>query len=318
MSSDSGTKAECDRWLTSLSWKRGEARPATVAGHGARRSVSLGGALKGLVQCIALGVGGLGLAVAMTCGYGQAASAAPMRTASSGVDAAASGTYVPPSTPLYYGEKGAAVKSVQRRLAQLHYYPGPIDGVYGADTQEAAWAFREVQGLRVSLGSEAEPITRAFEKALVHPRQPRVLVRNGPRNRVEINQNIQVLVLYKHGKPVLIAHTSTGGDYYYPCPGDPSAYCGPAITPDGNYHALWFYPGWMTVPLGTMYNPVFFSDSAYAIHGDIPVPWYPVSHGCVRLWMDIAQWFHNRLSIGGKHPTPIYIRGYAPPYPDSN
>jgi hypothetical protein len=236
----------------------------------------------------------------------------------SSVGTAASGTYIPPSKPLHYGETGAAVKNVQRRLAQLHYYPGPVDGVYGSDTQEAAWAFREVQGLRVSLGSEAEPVTRAFEKALVHPRQPGVLVRNGPKNRVEINQNIQVLVLYKNGKPVLIAHTSTGGDYYYPCPGDPSATCGPAITPDGNYRALWFYSGWMTVPLGTMYNPVFFAGSAYALHGDIPVPWYPVSHGCVRLWMDIAPWLHKRLSIGGKHPTPIYIRCYAPPYPDSN
>ena len=278
------------------------------------------------IRQTALGAGGLALAVALGCGCGHArtASAAPLSSAESGVAAAASstaapsGTYVPPTKPLHYGETGSAVKSVQRRLAQLHYYPGQVDGVYGPDTKEAAWAFREVQGLRVSVSNEAEPITRAFEKALVHPRQPRVLISNGPANRVEINQNIQVLVLYKKGKPVLIAHTSTGGSYYYPCPGDPSLTCGPAITPDGNYHALWFYPGWMTVPLGTMYNPVFFIDSAYAIHGDIPVPWDPVSHGCVRLWMDIAPWFHKRLSVGGTHPTPIYIRGSAPPYPDSN
>jgi len=288
--------------------------------------------MKRSIRRAALGAGALALAVAVGCGCGQArtASAAPLRPAGRGIGAAesgtagasgtaaASGTYVPPSNPLRYGEAGPAVKSVQRRLAQLHYYPGRVDGVYGPDTQEAAWAFREVQGLRVSVSTEAEPITRAFEKALVHPRQPQVLIRNGPRNRVEINQNIQVLVLYRKGKPVLIAHTSTGGGYYYPCPGDPGATCGPAITPDGSYHALWFYPGWMTVPLGTMYNPVFFIDSAYAIHGDIPVPWYPVSHGCVRLWMDIASWFHNRLSVGGTRPTPIYIRGSAPPYPDSN
>jgi peptidoglycan hydrolase-like protein with peptidoglycan-binding domain len=268
----------------------------------------------------ALSAGGLALAAALAGGFGEAqpAGAAALMPAVSSAPAAASGTYVPPSQPLHYGETGAAVKSVQRRLAQLHYYPGRADGVYGPDTQEAAWAFREVQGLRVGPSSEAEPITRAFEKALVNPRQPRVLIRNGPKNRVEINQSIQVLVLYKNGKPTLIAHTSTGGGYYYPCPGDPNATCGPAIMPDGNYHALWFYPGWMTVPLGTMYNPVFFIDSAYAIHGDIPVPWYPVSHGCVRLWMDVAPWFHKHLSIGGKHPTPIYIRGYAPPYPDSN
>jgi len=247
------------------------------------------------------------------------AGAAQAQSASQNVTASATAaSYVPPAGPLYFGQKGAAVKSVQRRLAQLHYYPGPIDGVYGDDTLEAAWAFREVQGLGVTVHNEAQPITKAFLHALIHPWPPYVLVPRGGANRVEINQNIQVLVLYQSGKPTLIAHTSTGGRYYYPCPGDPSATCGPAITPDGNYHALWFDPGWVTVPLGTMYNPVFFIGSAYAIHGDIPVPWYPVSHGCVRLWMDIAPWFHNRLSIGGRHPTPIYIRGTARAYPKAN
>jgi len=244
----------------------------------------------------------------------SSAQSAPAASSSPGAPAA----YVPPGKPLYYGETGPAVTSVQRRLAQLHYYPGPVDGVYGDDTLEAAWAFREVQGLWVRPSNAAEPIDMAFLKALVHPRQPSMLVPNGGPNRVEINQNIQVLVLYLNNRPFLIAHVSTGGLYYYPCPGDPSATCGPAVTPDGDFHALWFYPGWMTVPLGTMYNPVFFIDSAYAIHGDIPVPWYPVSHGCVRLWMDIAPWFHNYLSIGGRHPTPVYIRGTAPAYPKSN
>jgi lipoprotein-anchoring transpeptidase ErfK/SrfK len=207
---------------------------------------------------------------------------------------------------------------VQRRLTQLHYYPGPIDGVFGQDVLEAAWAFREVQGLGVTIRNAAEPITKAFLAALVNPRQPVSLVRSGGASRVEINQNIQVLVLYQNNKPTLIAHVSTGGRYYYPCPGNPTATCGPAITPDGNFRALWFYPGWLTVPLGTMYNPVFFIGSAYAIHGDIPVPWYPVSHGCVRIWMDIAPWFHKNLNIGGAHPTPIYVRGTAPAYPRSN
>jgi len=264
------------------------------------------------------GAGTMAAAAAVILGQSAIADGAQLSRAGNSAAAAQATTYVPPSKPLYYGEKGAAVKSVQRRLAQLHYYPGPIDGIFGDDTLQAAWAFREVQGLRVTVNNEAEPITTAFLKALVHPHPTYKLVPKGGADRVEINQNIEVLVLYGSNKPVLIAHVSTGGRYYYPCPGDPSATCGPAITPDGNYHALWFYSGWMTVPLGTMYNPVFFIDSAYAIHGDIPVPWYPVSHGCVRLWMDIAPWFHNDLRIGGAHPTPVYIRGTARPFPESN
>lgn len=266
---------------------------------------------------------GLALIVVVAGGCGQARPAGPGRVAptqpvTTSVGRVAATAYVPPAKPLRFGQKGAAVRSVQARLAQLHYYPGRVDGIYGQNTQEAAWAFREVQGLRVGVNTAAQPITRAFELALVHPRAPRVLIRNGPANRIEINQNIQVLVFYRKGKVSLIAHTSTGGRYYYPCAGNPSATCGPAITPNGNFRALWFYSGWLRVPLGLMYNPVFFIGSAYAIHGDVPVPWYPVSHGCVRIWMSIAPWFHRQLNIGGAHPTPIYIRGYAPPYPHSN
>ena len=249
---------------------------------------------------------------AAVCGQGAVASAAKSAPGGRAIATAPAAPYVPPSKPLYVGERGAAVKSVQRRLAQLHYYPGPIDGSYGQDVLEAAWAFREVQGLPMNASTAAEPITRAFELDLVHPHPPFVLIRKGPKNRIEINQNIEVLVLYRNDTPEVILHVSSGGGYYYPCPGDPSATCGPAITPDGNYKALWFYNGWETVPLGTMYNPVFFIGSAYAIHGDIPVPWYPASHGCVRIWMDAATWFHNKLIVGGAHATPIYVRGTAP------
>jgi Putative peptidoglycan binding domain/L,D-transpeptidase catalytic domain len=251
--------------------------------------------------------------------WGQAGAATAARMSPAAPKAAASSpTYKPPSKPLYYGETGAAVKSVQTRLNQLHYYAGPDDGVYGEDTQQAIWAFREVQGLRVNAYNNAEPANEAFLKALVHPKAPKPLVPKGGATRIEINQNIQVLVFYKNGHVADIFHASTGGRYYYPCPGAPSETCGPAITPDGNYHALSFASGWVQVPLGEMYNPTFFIGTAYAIHGDEPVPWYPASHGCVRIWMDAANWFHTKLSIGGSHPTPIYIRGTAPAYPAGN
>jgi lipoprotein-anchoring transpeptidase ErfK/SrfK len=260
------------------------------------------------------------VAVVATAAFGQAGVAGAAQVAAAGHQgrAAAGSPYVPPTAPLYFGQQGAAVRSVQRRLAQLHYYPGPIDGKYGNDTLEAAWAFREVQGLRLNNRTAAQPITRAFEHALVYPKKPWVLKKSGGASRIEINQNIQVLVLYRHDRPFLIVHISSGGRYYYPCPGDPTATCGPAVTPDGNYKALWYHQGRLTVPLGFMTNPVFFIGGAYAIHGGDAVPWYPASHGCVRLYSDVVNWFHKDVRIGGRHPTPIYIRGTAPEYPASN
>jgi lipoprotein-anchoring transpeptidase ErfK/SrfK len=241
-----------------------------------------------------------------------AAVAAPAHSA--GLSAAGA-AYKPPSKPLYFGETGAAVKSVQRRLAQLHYYPGPIDGSYGQDTIEAAWAFREVQGLPMNESTGAEPINRAFEHALIHPINPYVLIKHGPPTRVEVNLKRQVLVLYKDDKVALIAHVSTGGDYYF-CNPPGNTDCGYAVTPDGNFTALSFQSGWIKVPLGTMYNPVWISyQDGVAIHGDEPVPWYPVSHGCIRVWLDIADIFHNMITVGGRHATPVYVRGIAPYQP---
>ena len=236
--------------------------------------------------------------------------------AAAGVSAAAqapasASAYVPVRKTLYLGDHGPAVRKVQQRLAQLHYYPGATDGQFGQDTLEAVWAFKEVQGL--STGATANEIGYYMERALVHPRLPRALEPRGGAERIEINQSIQVLVLYKHNRPYLISHASTGGRYYYPCPPPYGGQtCGPAITPDGNYRAHWFASGWLTVPLGTMYNPVFFIGGAYAIHGDIPVPLYPASHGCVRIPMDIAAFFHQLIVVSETRGTPIYIRGTAP------
>ena len=195
------------------------------------------------------------------------------------------------------GMAGPDVRQLQLRLAALKYYPGPADGQFGTDTLEAVWAFQEVQGITPT--GEVGQITR---QALAHPQSPAVLVPDGGSLRIEISLSREVLVLYRAGQVALISHVSTGGGYYYCSPGGGCAY---AITPTGDFRTTAFIPGWVTVPLGEMYNPVFFIDTAYAIHGDTEVPLQPVSHGCVRIPMDIAQFFHTLVSAPG---TPVYIR----------
>jgi putative peptidoglycan binding protein/L,D-transpeptidase-like protein len=237
------------------------------------------------------------------------AGAAPVRPAARSAPASAA-TYVPPKGPLNYGMHGPAVRRLQERLAYLHYYPGKIDGQFGQNTLEAVWAFKEVQGVQTRISPNN--VTRAMKRALVHPRQPKVLRPKGGSWRIEVHLALGYLVLYKHNVPELISHISPGGGYYYPCPGKGGGTCGPAITPDGNYRAHWFASGWVKVPLGTMYNPVFFIGGSYAIHGDVPVPLAAVSHGCVRIPMDIAAFFHKLVHVNEKDGTPIYIRGHVP------
>jgi peptidoglycan hydrolase-like protein with peptidoglycan-binding domain len=43
--------------------------------------------------------------------------------------------------------RGPAVRKLQHRLAQLHYYPGRVNGRFGHKVTEAVWAFKEVQGI---------------------------------------------------------------------------------------------------------------------------------------------------------------------------
>jgi lipoprotein-anchoring transpeptidase ErfK/SrfK len=212
------------------------------------------------------------------------------------------GTVSPPATSrpsprtLTLGMRGADVRQLQARLAELHYHPGTADGRFGQDTLEALWAFQAVNGMTVTGVAGA-----ATWQALAQPRQPGVLVPEGGGLRVEIDLSRQVLVLYRSGQVALISHISSGGGYYYCSPSG----CGYAVTPTGDFKTTVFMPGWVTVPLGEMYNPVFFIGTSYAIHGSESVPLQPASHGCVRIPMIIAEFLHKLVPVPG---TPVYIR----------
>jgi lipoprotein-anchoring transpeptidase ErfK/SrfK len=192
--------------------------------------------------------------------------------------------------------RGRAVRLLQRRLAALRYDPGRVDGRFGSDTLEAVWAFQDTQGL-----PPQDAVSPAMQRALASPRPPTVLVPHGGRLRVEVSLTDQVLVLYQRNHVALVSHVSTGSGRYF-CSLDG---CGNAITPAGDFTTLSFMAGRVTVPLGEMYNPVFFIGTTFAIHGDTHVPRRPASHGCVRIPIHIAAFFHTLVPTPG---TPVYIR----------
>jgi len=215
--------------------------------------------------------------------------------AQAAVPATESSGYTPAGRTLREGMHGADVRRLQERLAQLKYYPGPRDGNFGPDTLEAVWAFQEVQRIPVT-----GVIGKRMDWRLAHPAPPRPLIRHGAPLRVEVDLRHEVLYVYHHGQIVLISHISSGGGYYYCSAGS----CSRAITATGNFHTQWRVHGWHTAPLGLLYNPVFFY-GGFAIHGDTDVPLQPVSHGCVRIPMDIAQFFPGLVPREG---IPVYIR----------
>ncbi len=80
-------------------------------------------------------------------------------------DSAAPAAASPPETPQVAAQpERATVLSVQERLAALGFDPGPVDGIYGRQTEAAVQAFRASQGLATA-GSIDDAFLAALQSA---------------------------------------------------------------------------------------------------------------------------------------------------------
>src|ERR1700735_4480881 len=79
-------------------------------------------------------------------GASVAVSAAVLGQAGMAQAAAAPPPYVPAGSVIHFGARGAAVKALQLRLNQLHYYAGPADGQYGSPTAAGGGWVQAVAG----------------------------------------------------------------------------------------------------------------------------------------------------------------------------
>ena len=203
----------------------------------------------------------------------------------------------PPSGGISWGSSGAIVLAYERRLRQLHFDPGPLDGVYGQDTQYAVTAVDKLFGLPRD-GVINAAVQQALERFTYRPAMP-----NAEGARVEVDLDAQVLTVYRDWQPILITTASTGSGEYF-CGGTDG--CQYAITPAGHFHFQSLYRGWDNGKLGRMWNPYYFN-GGIAVHGLPSVPAYPASHGCVRIPMDIANYFPALVTDGES----VYVLGTA-------
>ncbi|MER5317945.1 L,D-transpeptidase family protein [Streptosporangium roseum] len=127
------------------------------------------------------------------------------------------------------GDYAKIVERLQRRLQELNFSPGLVNGYYGAETQVAVWAFQKSQGLMAK--DEVGPETW---RALAHPHWAPPLVSAGRPRRVEIDLRRQLLTVYRHNRPMLISHVSTGSGTYFCQYGNSSS----ALTPAGDFRVV--------------------------------------------------------------------------------
>jgi peptidoglycan hydrolase-like protein with peptidoglycan-binding domain len=214
-----------------------------------------------------------------------------------------------PPAPLFgwgIGNRDPAILAYENRLWQLHIDPGPLDGVYDQKTAYAVEAVQKLYGLDRNgrLGWNEQTALQAFEYALpLHPAaEP---------NRAEIDVTKQVITVYENYQVELITTTSTasGAQYCYVTPkrAPTSRICEVATTPSGRWQFYLYRNGWDSGDLGALYNPYYFNQGR-AIHGFDQVPVQAASHGCARIPMHVAEYFHNLVQNG----EAVYVDGGQP------
>lgn len=228
---------------------------------------------------------------------------------------------------LVAGVSGSDVELLQRRLADLAFDPGPIDGHFGSLTEQAVWAFEKlVMGTprRLATGRvAADTWARLHDTVSTRPRRPT----GGLADHVEIYLPEQVMIVFHADLPALVAHVSTGelregatgfvpwyenaAEYREtitidtdingtPLP-EPElrAVIGWSYTPPGVFEAYRRIDGPRNGPLGSMWDPVYINQGI-AIHGATNVPLEPASHGCIRVSRHLGERLSSLIELGDR------------------
>jgi hypothetical protein len=177
---------------------------------------------------------------------------------------------------LHVGSHGPSVVALNESLHRLHIALGSVDSSYGLDTRDAVVAFQKLHGLPRTGAVDAR-----FWRVLLTARPPRARY---PGDHIEVSKPLQVLFVVRGGRAILVSHVSTGAT---------------GNTPVGRWHVYSKVPGWL--PDG-MFDSSFFL-RGFAIHGYPSVPFYPGSHGCVR----VPVWLAPRIYQYDPPGSTIYI-----------
>ena len=240
----------------------------------------------------------------------SAETAAPVKTTTSTTTTSSTTTTttLPPKTPqpaaanlpllngatIGSGANSANVALYEQRLVDLKFDPGTVDNVFDGKTQFAVQSLQKYKGLPITGRLSDADITALntflYEEPFNYPSEA---------NRVEINLDKQILIVYQNNFVRLITTTSTGNqkEYCYTALRTQRRTCSKAVTPTGDYKFFRRYKGWEPGDLGKLYNPVYFN-GGIAVHGYNSVPTTPASHGCARIPMYISEYFPSLVENG--------------------
>ena len=204
-----------------------------------------------------------------------------------------------PSKILKVGSQGEAVLALEKRLADLRYDVGAVDGFYDQQTWQGVVAFQKYAKLK-----RTGTYTLETQKALHVATLPEGLHHELGLPRIEIDIPRQVLLFFDEQGLNRVVAVSTGSNRKYCEISKKSGerVCGVAQTPRGKFRIQWRISGWRESDLGKLYNPLYF-DGGFATQGSPSVPSNNVSHGCVRISLATSIWFYDAIKNG----TPVIV-----------
>ncbi len=180
-------------------------------------------------------------------------------------------------------------KEAERRLKEMGYWTGPVDGAIDGATRVALIAFQKMEGRKIT-----GRLTRAEIEAIRDAASPQARELGYNYKHVEVDLDRQVLLLVNdEGAVVRILPVSTGSGKRYNEKGNR----GLAYTPRGRFRVYGKAFGWKRSPLGLLYYPNYISGGV-AIHGNPDVPSSPQSHGCIRIPMFASRDMSKMLPVG--------------------
>jgi lipoprotein-anchoring transpeptidase ErfK/SrfK len=178
------------------------------------------------------------------------------------------------------------IREAERRLAEMGYWTGTIDGVLDQATRSALIAFQKWEGRRVG-----DQLTAAELEAIRTATAPQA--REAGYEHVEVDLDRQVLLIVNDQGLVTVLPVSSGNGKEFFYDGQMSI----AYTPRGRFVVYEKGVGWENNVPGSMYYPNYIS-GGIAIHGSYSVPTKPASHGCIRIPMFAAGEVSKRLKLG--------------------
>jgi len=204
-----------------------------------------------------------------------------------------------PSKILKVGSRGEAVLALEKRLTELRYDVGAVDGFYDQQTWQGVVAFQKYARLK-----RTGTYTLETQKALHEAKLPEGLHPELGLPRIEIDLQRQVLLFFDEQGLNRVVAVSSGSNRNYCETSKKSGeeVCGVAHTPRGKFRIQWRISGWRESDLGKLYNPLYFN-GGFAIHGSPFVPASNVSHGCVRISIETSIWFYDTIKNG----TPVIV-----------